>query len=497
MPTVEIRKAHVKRIYRLNDDGTIDHDVWVDILRIDAATVAGRGFRDQVSGLLTNSVFKWLDDGKTPGGDVRHENVNQDRRTTKLTVSNPELADGDHSTDVLLYIVRRSRIKFPHSPVSDVSDGRVAQMLAWVFDNVPADGSDPGEPPRRPSNRKVKVIRVVNNDLGGLDMINPVTWDAYKKALARGVVDKSQYLDAEVVDNFHLDYRQGQGGAEYQVIEYVLQNKAVIQIVDAGGAGKTSDGRTTKKYRLDPIETVVNVHWQKVTLTVQILFDFAGVTVICGGATTAGVDDQVNVTSWYLNDSTFTYGSPFDTDGLTFFTAGTGSNVVFVESLPSYGAVIDGANRITGTVTAPGFAFVPGDIRWDSLDGLPASCVFDGAFLPGWSIPGLPIGFRTLSQIGDEQVSLTCRAARLTGEAVKSFNGNSGIWYNTFRVDAVVDAFTNALDFSTARFRIAPNGSPPTVGTIWKPKSGTLTVVRDGSFSLNEPPIIQFDCEPA
>lgn len=243
------RKAHVKRIYLLHNN-EIDHNVWVDVMRIDEWEIEFRGVRSGMKGLLTDYRFKWLDDGKH-GGDVQGENANRTRKTKKLRVHNPSLPTDENETDILLWIVDQMHISFPIFDPDDFSKWSHV-TASYNYDNTPPGGAGP--PP--PAHRKVSAVRVVNNDLNGLDMTKPVDWKTkYRPALVAGTRDLDQYIDVEIPERYGVAWRGKPDGLR-------SQNLFVFRNVDLAAIFKR-DGKPdpAKTLRTDPYEFIVNVNW--------------------------------------------------------------------------------------------------------------------------------------------------------------------------------------------------------------------------------------------
>ena len=201
MPIVVIvpRKSHVKRIYRVDGD-TLDQGVWIDVLRVDEWLIIIRGLPSNKKGLLIRYYLKWWDDGNH-GGDIQHENANKKRQVEHLVVHNPQLPDSDTLSDILLWITVQMQIRLPAQHADDFSSWN-SWAYKYHFDNVSKTGG-----PQLPAKRTVTPIRVVNNNLAGLDMTYNVDWNVYKRALLHGTKDENQYVDVEVLERFTLAKR--------------------------------------------------------------------------------------------------------------------------------------------------------------------------------------------------------------------------------------------------------------------------------------------------
>jgi hypothetical protein len=161
----QIRKAHVIRIYQNNDPTS---DVWVDVLRIDNADLDFR-----TGGQDTNHVLKWADGWKGDNGP------NTQRKTSKLTVTNPD--DSTQSIDI--DIIEKMKL------TSSVN----GQATNYAFKNGATNDL-----------RKADVVTVHNTDVSSLDMSKPVDWDEYYPVLIAGQQDTSQSLQAEIPTHFKL-----------------------------------------------------------------------------------------------------------------------------------------------------------------------------------------------------------------------------------------------------------------------------------------------------
>jgi hypothetical protein len=244
------RRAHVKRVFATESDTVLNTEVWIDVLRLDQLPVAFQSSADSGAvGQEIDYVLHWNDDPNHPKdqidnskADQQGENANAARETSQLAIENPESPD---DPQVLLWIIERALV----SRQADPDTGKLGQDVQLVFDNaVVAD-------------REVSVIKVVNNDLGGMQMAdqdgrNPaiVDWNDYQQALQAGQTDDSQRLDVECTDRYSGAFQAAETtGAAGQYITFVLANGQVEQLFDAG------DPKAVDVIRTDPLQVIVNV----------------------------------------------------------------------------------------------------------------------------------------------------------------------------------------------------------------------------------------------
>ncbi len=291
------RKAHVKRIYKIVTDPDtkeefLSTDIFVDVLRIDELLVNFQSTDDERLGQIIKYVLKWNDDKDNPldnidasAADIQFENANAKRKTEKRRIVDPgvktdktplpegssESATSTEDNDLYLWIMKRVKIMMPRGEVT----GREDQIVQFVFNNRPLFDDSEGPP----SNRTTSVIKVVNNDLGGMKMATEPQadgdgagedpqaiirdWDTYRKALEDGKTDKDDelYLTVEFTDNFTVNFgADAERGLEAQGIKHVLGNNRAIEDMFAKGDPKALDldGKSAL-IRLDPLQLIVNV----------------------------------------------------------------------------------------------------------------------------------------------------------------------------------------------------------------------------------------------
>jgi hypothetical protein len=254
----ESRKVHVKRVFRQNDDGSNDEDVWIDVARFDRVRFNFQATLEGKLGQLINYRFNWKDDRNLDehiSGDADNENNNPNRKTEQLKVKNPDDPNDDTQT-VELWIVDQAKIRLDGDEF-----GLNGQIVKHVFKNIP-----PGKDGAALA-RKTTVIKVVNNDLGGLDMSQSnVDWNDYKTALQNGTKDDSQHLDAEVVDRFNVNFQTGnqhggQTGVLGQTVKYAFKNDVIEQLFDPGNRDAVDTNGDPAVLRTDPLQYIVNVGW--------------------------------------------------------------------------------------------------------------------------------------------------------------------------------------------------------------------------------------------
>jgi hypothetical protein len=265
------RKAHVKRIYQVvEDDGNggwrgstgngdggstrINHDVWVDVLRIDNLYVLYRGLPYGTAGMGVTHKFKWDDDPNNFNfnGDLQQENANPNRKTSKTKVKNPD----DTSQFINLWTIDRARIVQTGGLQPGDGGGGSGQTVNWNFNNTPFTES-------KHANRTTSFVTIMNNDLGGNDGPDMtqglMDWESiYLPALQNGKVDNSQKLDVEMVDNFSLNFGVSAiDSSAGQGIKVILGNNKQIENLFF----RSDPNVDLPPLRLDPLQIIVNVSW--------------------------------------------------------------------------------------------------------------------------------------------------------------------------------------------------------------------------------------------
>lgn len=253
----------MKRIYAkdANDDDILD--ISVDVARIDEALV-NNGPETKASSEYAALSWPFGDADKQGSKlhvqweDTHKENNNPTRKTEKRIIRNPQdpsSGETDGSPAVKLDIIVKTHFQ------TKVRQQNETLGHIWNFNNNPKDPNSPDNDGGAPNTaRKVKAIRVVNNDLDGLDMTNPVKWDDYLTALKKGKQDTSQYVDAEVMQKFTVAQRNG---SQTQNAAVTLNNDDVIKQFDAS----PSDAYLV---RLDPFQIIVNVQWGGLVVVVDL-----------------------------------------------------------------------------------------------------------------------------------------------------------------------------------------------------------------------------------
>ncbi len=280
-------KAHVKRIYKIvtnpdtMEDGIVT-DIFVDMLRIEEAPVKFQTADDGAVGQIIRYKFIWNDDQNNPvdgvdasNADLIYENANASRKTEKRRISDPGVAtdstplptgSSDSSTsvddnDIYLWIVDRLKIAMPQGD----GTGRQGQVVQFVFNNLPLDGSK-----GNPAKRKTSPIKIVNNDLNGLKMADadnkplPVDWVDYKQALQDGKTDPADklFLTVECVEQFTVKFGANVkiGTLDQHVIHVLTENtKNVEPLFEAGDPDVVDVNGKSALIRTDPLQFIVNV----------------------------------------------------------------------------------------------------------------------------------------------------------------------------------------------------------------------------------------------
>lgn len=281
-------KAHVKRIYKIatnQDTGeeALVTDIYVDVRRFDELPVTFQSTDDGKLGQIIRFKFTWNDDINNPvqniddsNADLQYENANAKRKTEKRRIVDPGVKSDTESTlpdgssnsatsvednDIYLWIVDRLKAVMPQGE----DTGRQGQIVQFVFNNKPLDGSK-GDPAKR----KTSPIKIVNNDLNNLKMTDdndkpiPIDWDTYKQALQDGKTDPSDklFLTMEFVDKFTVAFASNaESGTVGQNIGYfpTENSKDVEVLFDAGDPDAVDANGDSALIRLDPLQAIVNV----------------------------------------------------------------------------------------------------------------------------------------------------------------------------------------------------------------------------------------------
>ena len=277
-----IRKAHVKRIFKImtnpeTKQEEISTDIFVDVRRFENLPVIIRSADDGKVGQVISYKFFWNDDINNPvdgidasNADLIFENANAKRKTERLRIKDPDVAtdsgilpegSSDSATsiednDIYLWIVNKLKVKMPQGEPT----GRQNQIIELVFNNRPIDGSK-----GTPANRTTSYIKIVNNDLNNLKMLDAndkpliMDWSIYKQALQDGKTDPKDelFLAVEFVDKFKVRFAaDANTGSSGQDIGYFpTENKEDVEVLF-----EAIDPIDAKEIiRLDPLQVIVNV----------------------------------------------------------------------------------------------------------------------------------------------------------------------------------------------------------------------------------------------
>lgn len=257
------RKSHVYRQYQTDENGVItDPDVWVDILRIDVASLRAYGLADVglADGQVINYFFDWGDDRDPP--------VMRESETLRLY--NPS----DSSVFIDIKLIKRTRIVLPAS-----QSGNSGQAVMYAFLN---HQSGP-----HVAHRDVIKLRIPNNDLNNEIAFDPVNagndqpastrrgkglgnfiyrvdWDAYADALIDGQKDTDQHISVEVPQHFTLLFpNSSMTDSPGQDVSFSLKIDGSKTEQHPYGVEALFDkvGDDEFVYRLDPLQIIVNVSW--------------------------------------------------------------------------------------------------------------------------------------------------------------------------------------------------------------------------------------------
>jgi hypothetical protein len=264
------RSSHVKRIRQVTTDPetgeqSLADDVWIDVLRLDKLPINFRSTDLGASGQLIAYVLVWNDDPFNPAGnidasnaDAQFENANASRKTVQIDVQDPGVPSASSDNSVKLWIINQLTLI---ARGQDFPQGWQNRKI--VFNNLPADGSK-----GTPAKRQVSVLKIVNNDLNGMKMIDDdgkpfvVAWETYRQALQDGKSDPDDplYLTVEFPDRFTLDFgADALLGTRGQHIAYVPTGyQAIENLFEAGDPEALNADGNSALIRTDPLQVIVN-----------------------------------------------------------------------------------------------------------------------------------------------------------------------------------------------------------------------------------------------
>jgi hypothetical protein len=253
--TIGTRKAHVKRVFYVDpNSGTADASKFVDTERIDEMHVK----YVTTDGAVQDAVIAldWRDDPNTlPGDGSNYINDMQVFDDFGSIVSNPSLfssdptmagqatrkkviISNDQSSFVMLAvrdkIVTHESAKVQVRAFNNDDDGqgldtKRSTSVRRIYHMSPADGSDPPTDP----------TAFIDSVYQGAD-VN---------------VDKSQFVDVEVVDKYTVKQNQGYGLDGQTVVTLNNQDYYNLPNVDV----PDDSGSNVTPLRLDPFQRIVNV----------------------------------------------------------------------------------------------------------------------------------------------------------------------------------------------------------------------------------------------
>lgn len=272
-------QMHVKRIPSASDP-----NVSIDMLRVDVWRTISPNSPDQGANQGIVWYLKWLDGYFPSDPQPPAENQNPVRQTHTLTLYNPKdgpmsppPSSGDPGTVDLTINDRMTTVS------SGFWTGRMGEAAKRYFKNYMA--SQTTDPTEYTTARTVVAMRVVNNDLGGLDMTNPVDWThTYLPALMAGKQDSTQYIDVEVVGLYKTFQNPGYsadfstspvqppppsspGGPPQTARTAFFGGNATRKAFGAdtlatlAGIFSESPSGADPVFRTDPYQVPVNIHW--------------------------------------------------------------------------------------------------------------------------------------------------------------------------------------------------------------------------------------------
>jgi hypothetical protein len=281
------RSAHVKRVFALEgggdarkkgagDQNTILTDTWFDMLRVEDLPVTFWGDSYGSNAQQIDFVVHWNDDPANPddniddsNADIQYENANAARTTHQLEVKNPDISisDVEDGDDNQLWVIDRTGTQISQS---DLYSGRQGQEVIFTFHNDQPGGE--GDDDQNPADRKVRVVKVYNNDLAGFKMSDDdgthpmiVPYEDYLQQLQQGEKDTSQYIDYELtIRYFHrFQTEEQRGGVQGQKVAMSLAENQNIyeQYFDDGDPQAVDVDGVSSVVRTDPLQSIVNLSW--------------------------------------------------------------------------------------------------------------------------------------------------------------------------------------------------------------------------------------------
>ena len=250
------RKTHVRRVYADGDTPTgKDNDTWVDIEVIDELWTVGSGStvhaRKPGNPFLREAVKKINE--QIQGQEI-HYFFNMDgvenepeRKIAKKKISHPD----DRSRYIEVEITTELRVRFNFRGQTwyrrigfnngDNSTKRQTRVRRVIHVDVPDEKLDAGKnPPEDPQEY-----------LNACDLKN---------------TDKEQYIEIEIIEEQHHKHNEENVWVDTR-LEWCPENSILLEKLPSGNAeaqgqsGKIESAEIDPPWRLDPLQTIVNINW--------------------------------------------------------------------------------------------------------------------------------------------------------------------------------------------------------------------------------------------
>jgi hypothetical protein len=399
------RRTHVTRIFGTNKKKEINHDIWVDVERIDKSES-----RDKIRGTRQKLIrrLKWRDDPKNTEDyldpDVEQELIDSGfkfKRVTKLLkVCDPESTDiNDPDEWVPIRVIKRIRSRTN----SQKNDATQTQMEQLINDDIQ-------------HSRVVEPRRIVHYDTNIDDLVQKAI--AEDPTIKAYVVESELQSDGTRVTKYQkLDGKDGREDTkdEDQWVEHEIITKVIHKgnsVYYGNGQDPTESGpigRQTRKtkflnqyqidesepakleklgtndinppYRLDPYQNIINVQLTPLKQAVigQPIGGFSSATKM-----TMSTKDGLEFNTDNFGDNTYSAAS-----GLGKNVVGRGYNMV-VFGKPRDGAacfIVVDSDWFVGRINTirRGALNDRGELEWTTIDTFPSnggksaySCSFAG-----------------------------------------------------------------------------------------------------------------------
>lgn len=273
----ESRKTHVTRIFGTNKNKDILHDMWVDVERIDKATMK-KNAKD-LRGQKTVRKLKWTDDPRKPDDYVDPDDEDAlyaagqiNRKTVLVKLCDPESTDDFSDPDEWIPVRKlkkiKSKRKVQHDGVSqtqvekwvndDTQHSRVVEARRFLHYDTNIDDEADKAAEDDPT---IKAYVVKSDDYTRLDGQDGT----------EDTKDDSQWIEHEVVTKvIHKGNKVYYGNAAApndldtsrgQVLKTKFHNNYLIDDSEPAKLEKLGQNDVDPPYRLDPYQNIININW--------------------------------------------------------------------------------------------------------------------------------------------------------------------------------------------------------------------------------------------